>query len=59
MRNHRIVCHLEDKKPIKEIQYLTNYFTTLYIENLLKSSTLSKDEKIAILSQILQNLKGD
>lgn len=56
MRNHRITCHLEDNKPINEIQYLVNCFATAYIENLLKNSGLSKDEQICVLSEMLQNL---
>lgn len=59
MRNHRITCHLEDKKPIIYIQYLTNYFTVLYIENLLKNSGLSKDKQVFVLDQILLSLRED
>lgn len=59
MRNHRITCHLEDKKPIMHIQYLTNYFTVLYIENLLENSGLSKDKQVSVLDQILLSLRGD
>lgn len=42
---------------MKEIQYLVNYFTTVYIEDLLKNSDLSKDEQIAVLSEMLRNFK--
>lgn len=57
MRNHRIICQLEGKKPMEELQYLVNYFTTVYIENLLQNSDLSKDEQIAVLSEMLRNFK--
>lgn len=40
---------------MKELQYLVNYFTTVYIEDLLKNSDLSKEEQIAVLSELLQN----
>lgn len=59
MRNHCITCHLEDKKPIIYIQYLANYFTVLYIENLLKNSGLSKDKQVSVLDQILLSLRED
>lgn len=42
---------------MKELQYLVNYFTTVYIEDLLKNSDLSKDEQIAVLSEMLRNFK--
>lgn len=57
MRNRRIICQLEGKKPMEELQYLVNYFTTVYIENLLQNSDLSKDEQIAVLSEMLRNFK--
>lgn len=57
MRNHRIICQLEGKKPMEEFQYLVNCFTTVYIENLLQNSDLSKDEQIAVLSEMLRNFK--
>ena len=57
MRNHRIICQLEGKKPMEELQYLVNYFTTVYIENLLQNSNLSKDKQIAVLSEMLRNFK--
>ncbi len=59
MRKHHITCHLEDNKPIKEIQYIVNSCATLYIENLLKKSGLPKDKKIAILEQMLMKLRVD
>lgn len=58
MRKHRITCHFEDNKPINEIQYLVNSCATLYIENLLKNSGLSKDEQIYVLSEILRSLQA-
>lgn len=57
MRNHRINCQIQGTKPMKELQYLVNYFTTAYIEDLLQNSDLSKDEKIAVLSEMLRNFK--
>lgn len=57
MRNHRINCQIHGTKPMKELQYLVNYFTTVYIEDLLKNSDLSKDEQIAVLSEMLRNFK--
>lgn len=57
MRNHRINCQFQGTKPMKELQYLVNYFTIVYIEDLLKNSDLSKEEQIAVLSEMLRNLK--
>lgn len=57
MRNHRINCQIHGTKSMKELQYLVNYFTTAYIEDLLQNSDLSKDEKIAVLSEMLRNFK--
>ncbi|MBP3476649.1 MAG: hypothetical protein J6K48_10060 [Lachnospiraceae bacterium] len=54
MRNHFITCHIEGEKPVDKIQDLINYFTVIYIEDTMKRVGLSKDQQIAVLSEIIQ-----
>lgn len=53
MRKHRMICQLEDKKPIENIQYLINLYTSMYVEKILQTNDLSKSEQIAMLNKIL------
>lgn len=54
MRKHRMVCQLEGKKPIENIQYLINLYTAMYMEKFLRTNDLSKNEQIAVLNKILK-----
>lgn len=54
MRKHRVICQLEDKNPIENVQYLINLYTTVYVEKLLKSSGLSKEEQIFVVNKMLE-----
>lgn len=54
MRKHRMICQLEDKKPIENIQYLINLYTSMYVEKILQTNDLSKNEQIAMLNKILE-----
>lgn len=54
MRKHFIICHVEGEKPIDKIQDLVNYFTTIYIEYMMRRVGLSKDQQIAVLTEMIQ-----
>lgn len=54
MRKHFVTCHIEGEKPVDKIQDLVNYFTTIYIEYMMRRVGLSKDQQIAVLTEMIQ-----
>ena len=58
MRKHEVKCIIEGDKSNTDLQNNINTFTVSYIQKVIQESTLTKEEQLQIVDELLKELKS-
>lgn len=59
MRQHNVICKIENLKDISGVNIQANKFWRDVINNYLRQAELSDEEKLQMLNQLISELKSN